>query len=59
MGWLTNPKKAAYNRVYQRTSVDPIRLLTAGRGGRNGRSNPVSAIISIIVVIAVIVWFLG
>lgn len=21
MGWLTNPKRAAYNRVYDRTSV--------------------------------------
>ena len=21
MGWLTNPRKAAYNRVYSRTSV--------------------------------------
>lgn len=21
MGWVTNPKKAAYNRVYNRTSV--------------------------------------
>lgn len=27
-GWLTNPKKAAYNRVYRRTTVDPIKLLT-------------------------------
>ena len=26
-GWLTNPKKAAYNRVYNRTSVSAWRLL--------------------------------
>ena len=27
-GWLTNPKKAAYNRVYNRTSVGCLILLT-------------------------------
>jgi len=26
-GWLTNPKKAAYNRVYNRTSVSLFGLL--------------------------------
>jgi hypothetical protein len=26
-GWLTNPKKAAYNRVYNRTSFSIIGLL--------------------------------
>jgi hypothetical protein len=26
-GWLTNPKKAAYNRVYSRTSVSLWSLL--------------------------------
>ena len=26
-GWLTNPKKAAYNRVYNRTSVSLRTLL--------------------------------
>jgi hypothetical protein len=30
-GWLTNPKKAAYNRIYRRTTVDPIKLLTSRR----------------------------
>jgi hypothetical protein len=28
MGWFTNPRKAAYNRVYNRTTVDPLKLLT-------------------------------
>jgi len=23
-GWLTNPKRAAYNRVYKRVTFDPI-----------------------------------
>jgi hypothetical protein len=26
-GWLTNPKKAAYNRVYNRTSISWASLL--------------------------------
>lgn len=26
-GWLTNPKKAAYNRVYNRTSFSLISIL--------------------------------
>jgi hypothetical protein len=28
-GWLTNPRKAAYNRVYSRTTVSVWRLLSA------------------------------
>jgi hypothetical protein len=26
-GWLTNPKRAAYNRVYRRITVDGLGLL--------------------------------
>lgn len=26
-GWLTNPKRAAYNRLYNRTTVDGVGLL--------------------------------
>ncbi|ADL68531.1 hypothetical protein V6B95_13315 [Thermoanaerobacterium saccharolyticum] len=26
-GWLTNPKKAAYNRIYNRTSISLFKLL--------------------------------
>jgi len=33
-GWLTNPKRAAYNRVYSRTTVSVDRL--AKRGGLGG-----------------------
>jgi hypothetical protein len=31
-GWLTNPKKAAYNRVYNRTTIDPVKAV-AGKSG--------------------------
>jgi hypothetical protein len=30
MGWLTNPRKAAYNRVYNRTTVGAGCLLLMG-----------------------------
>jgi hypothetical protein len=34
MGWLTNPKKAAYNRVYNRTTKGCVVLPAAvGMGG--------------------------
>jgi hypothetical protein len=29
MGWFTNPKKAAYNRIYNRTSISVDRILKA------------------------------
>lgn len=32
MGWLTNPKKAAYNRVYNRTSRGCLVALVALSG---------------------------
>ncbi len=36
-GWLTNPKKAAYNRVYNRTTVSVDRLFKGGRQRRGTR----------------------
>lgn len=35
-GWLTNPKKAAYNRIYNRTSFSVDRLFRTGRQGSVG-----------------------
>ena len=32
-GWLTNPRKAAYNRVYNRTTIDLFQL---GRSRKSG-----------------------
>jgi hypothetical protein len=29
-GWLTNPRRAAYNRVYNRTTVGCVVLVVAG-----------------------------
>lgn len=33
-GWLTNPKRAAYNRVYSRTTFSLLGLLKRLFGGR-------------------------
>lgn len=33
-GWLTNPKKAAYNRVYSRVSVDFFKSIGKLFGGK-------------------------
>ncbi|MGL5642024.1 MAG: hypothetical protein ACRDDM_07125 [Paraclostridium sp.] len=34
MGWITNPKKAAYNKVYKKTSysiIDILNLIITGK----------------------------
>ena len=36
-GWLTNPRRAAYNRIYSRTSVSAWSLLGALLRGLRGR----------------------
>lgn len=33
-GWLTNPRRAAYNRIYYRTTFSFWRLLKSLLGGR-------------------------
>jgi ssDNA-binding Zn-finger/Zn-ribbon topoisomerase 1 len=43
MGWITNPKKAAYNRVYNRTSVSVDKLFSSG--SRRSRSSGGDAIL--------------
>jgi hypothetical protein len=48
-GWLTNPKKAAYNR----TTIDPLKLLLGG--GRRRRSSSAGCLVMLILFIAVIV----
>lgn len=57
MGWLTNPRKAAYNRVYNRTSFSVESLF----GGGKRRSKPHNAgcggcgcLLAIIAILAVI-----
>jgi hypothetical protein len=41
-GWITNPKKAAYNRVYSRTTRGCLVLVVAGHyGAQRRRAVPV------------------
>lgn len=49
MGWVTTPKKTAYNRVYSRTTIDLFKL---GRGTqrRNYPNTPPTLKVPIIVV---------
>ena len=48
-GWLTNPRKAAYNRVYRRTTVGWQDLARTSRRRRTGgRTVTVAAIVFII-----------
>lgn len=38
MGWLTNPKKAAYNRVYNRTTVSVDKLFSGSSRNKGGEA---------------------
>jgi len=58
MGWATNPKKAAYNRVYNRTSVSADRLLKKGMGRKRRRGGGGCGGLLVLVVILVIVGML-
>ena len=47
MGWLTNPKKAAYNRVYHRTTFDIFKVSRGKQGRRGGASGFVGLLFAI------------
>ena len=55
-GWLTNPRKAAYNRIYYRTTVDPLKLLFGGGRRSRARTSGVGGLIVFIVLI--IAWLI-
>ena len=66
VGWFTNPKKAAYNRFYNRTSVDLTR--SGLRGGVRGTCGAAGIVLSLIVlcvlavpigVVAVVVYLIA
>lgn len=46
-GWLTNPKKAAYNRVYNRTTVSVDQLFKSGSRRRGSRHDGSAALLVI------------
>lgn len=47
MGWLTNPKRAAYNRVYNRTTFDIFKVRRGRRAGGSGPSGFVGLLVAI------------
>jgi hypothetical protein len=59
-GWLTNPQKAAYNRVYNRTTSGIGSLFgTRKRSGKKGRAGQEPAGTSGCVGCLVVFFFLG
>ena len=48
-GWLTNPRKAAYNRVYNRTTIDLFQL---GRHSRKAGCLVMIAVAGLLSVLA-------
>lgn len=48
-GWLTNPKKALYNRIYSRTTIDPLAAATPsfGKGSRR-KARPYHLIVGLL-----------
>lgn len=55
-GWLTNPKKAAYNRVYNRTTFDLLKPSRSGR--RPGRRSDANSFIGAVVLVGIIAWLI-
>lgn len=58
MGGLTNPKKAAYNKIYNKTTIDPLKGLGRVTGSPSGGVlDGIVGLISLIGGIAVAIWF--
>jgi hypothetical protein len=51
-GWLTNPKRAAYNRVYNRTSVSVERLFSSRRRRASSGGSGIAVVLIVGVAIA-------
>ena len=51
MGWITNPRRAAYNRAYNRLTFDPLRL---GRRRRTGGRGVGLVIFGLIVLVLIL-----
>ncbi len=51
MGWITNPRKAAYNRVYNRTTFSVDRLFARKRRSSGGEVVLVFALFGIVIFI--------
>ena len=59
MGWITNPRRAAYNRAYNRLTFDPLRIGRRRRGSAGGRGTtgargPALVIFGLIVLVLIL-----
>lgn len=52
-GWLTDPRRAAYNRIYARTTVDPVKLATRAVARRR-RAGFASTALSVLALVAIV-----
>ena len=53
MGWITNPRRAAYNRAYNRLTFDPLRIGRRRRAGTGAR-RPALVIFGLIVLVLIL-----
>lgn len=62
MGWINNPSKAAYNKVYNKTTVSAKDLVKNDKTNESTTSDAIIygivGIIAIIIIIFVVVFFL-
>src|SRR5581483_11622770 len=52
--WITDPNRAAYNRVYHRTTLDPVPLIP--RTARTTASSPIGAALHCLNAFAAYLW---
>lgn len=57
-GWLTNPRKAAYNRIYRRTTFGIEDLIKLGSSGRHSDAGGLIAILVLVALALLIVMAL-
>jgi hypothetical protein len=56
MGWLTNPKKAAYNRVYNRTTFGIEDLLKSKEANKKGiKSNSIGYWLLLLIIVFIVI----
>ena len=60
-GWVTNPKKAAYNRVYNRTSISVDRLFAGGSKRSHSRNSSTTSLSGFVFFVGMmfVVYLLG
>jgi hypothetical protein len=50
-GWVTDPKKALYNRIYNRTTVGVDSPVLPKRRGKNVKGSPLAGLVFLIIIL--------